>query len=62
MKANMIAENMLSQVDSYGHHYQVIKDISDHSADGSALSSNDGFIRSRGGNIKAKKTARCLKL
>ena len=37
LTANVISENMLSQVYSEGHHYQVIKDISDHYADESAL-------------------------
>ena len=46
LTANVIAKNMLSQVDSEGHHYQVIKDIINHYADGSALKRSDGFIRS----------------
>ena len=28
--ANVIAECMLSQVDSEGHHFQILKEISDH--------------------------------
>ena len=59
---NLIAENMLSQVDSEGHHYQLLKEISDHSVDRSALNRSDGFIRSRGGNIHAKKKTRGWKL
>ena len=58
LTANVISEIMLTQVDSEGHHYQVIKDISDHSADGNALNKRDGFIRSRGGNLHVKKTSR----
>ena len=59
---NMIYENMLSQVYSEGHHYQVLTEISDHSAYGSALRSSYGFIRSRGGKLHAKKTTRGWKL
>ena len=47
---------MLYQVDSEGHHYQVLKDISNHSEDESALNKSDGFIISSDGNIHAKKT------
>ena len=53
---NMITRNMLSQVDSEGHNYQVLKDISDHYADGSALNRSNVFIISHGGNLHAKKT------
>ena len=53
---------MLSQVDSEGHDYQVLKDISDHSYDGITLKRRDGFIRSRGGNLHPKKTTRGWKL
>ena len=62
LTANVIAENMLSQVDSEVHHYQVLNHISDHSADGSALKRIYLFIRSRGGNLHAKKTTRGWKL
>ena len=55
---NVIDENMLSQVYSEGHHYQVPKEISDHSGDESALNKSYGFIRSHGGNLQPKKTTR----
>ena len=58
----MIDYNMLSQVDSEGHHYQVLKDISDHSDDGSELNRGNGFIGCHGGNLNAKKTTRGYKL
>ena len=53
---------MLSQVDSEGHQYQVLKDISDHSSDGSDLNRSDIFMISSGGNLHAKKTTRGWKL
>ena len=58
----MIADNMLSQVDSEGNHYQLINDISDHSVDGSSLKRRDVFIRSHVGNLHANKTTRGWKL
>ena len=60
--ANMIAKHMLSQVDSEGHHYQVLNYISDHSVDGGELNRIDGFMRSFGGNLHAKKTTSGWKL
>ena len=59
---NVIDDNMLYQVYSEGHNYQVIKYISDHYADGSALNRSGEFIRNRGGNLHAKKTTRGWKL
>ena len=53
---------MISQVDSEGHHYQVLKDISDHSACVSSLKRSDVFMRSRGENLHGKKTTRGWKL
>ena len=58
LTTNVIAENMLYQVDSDGHQYQVLKEISGHSADGSTLNRSDGFIKSRDRNLHAKKTTR----
>ena len=59
---HFIAENMLSQVDSELHHYQVIKEISNQSAYGSALMRSNGFRKNHGVNIHAKKTTRGWKL
>ena len=58
----MISENMIYQVYSEGNHYQLLKDISDHSADGSSFKGSDVFIRSHDGNLHAKKTTRGWKL
>ena len=46
LAANIIAENMLSQVDSEGHHKR----------DDSAISKVDGFIKSRSGELQQKRT------
>ena len=58
----MIAENMLSQVNSEGNHFQVLNEISEYSADGSALERSNRFVRSCGGNLHAKKRNRGWKL
>ena len=47
LTARVTAENMLSQVDPEGHHYQVLNNIGDHYMYGSALKRSDGFIISR---------------
>lgn len=62
LEYNIIAENLLSQVDSEGRHYQVLSEISDHQSDASAIKRKDGFIRSKNGNLHAKKTTRGWKL
>ena len=33
LTANIIAESMFAQVDSEGHHYQLLQDITDHRKD-----------------------------
>ena len=30
LEDNIIAENMMSQIDSEGHHYQVLTEVTDH--------------------------------
>ena len=46
MADNIIAENMLSQVDSEGHHYQVLTEVTDNKKDDSDIDEVDGFIKS----------------
>ena len=58
MTVNVIDDSMLPQVDEELHHYQVLREISDHSADGNSLNRSDGFIRSLGSNLHSKKTNR----
>ena len=54
--ANVIADNMLSQVDSEVNQYQVLKEISYHYADGIALKRSSRFIRSCGRKLHANNT------
>ena len=45
LAANIIAENMISQVDSEGNHCQILTEVTDHKKDDSAISKVDGFIK-----------------
>ena len=56
LQYNIIAENMMSQVDSEGHHWQLLLEISDHRSNHLAIPKRDGFIRSHNGNLHPKKT------
>ena len=48
---NIIAENMMSLVDSEGHHFQVLTKVTDYKKDYSAISKVDYFIKSISGNL-----------
>jgi len=54
----VIAENLYSQADSEGRQYAVMKEIFDHRSNATAISKDDGFVISSGGNRTAKKTTR----
>ncbi|KAI2490439.1 Reverse transcriptase (RNA-dependent DNA polymerase) [Fragilaria crotonensis] len=60
--ANVIAENLYSQVDDEGRHFAILQEITDHKKDGSALSKDDGFIENRHGQRRPKLTTRGWKL
>ena len=45
-----------------GHQYQVLKQISDHYVDVTALKGSDEFIKSHGRNLQSKNTTRGCKL
>ena len=62
LTANIIAESMFSQIDSEGHHCQLLHEISDHKKDNSAIPISDGTFQTRSGNIVPKKTTRGWKL
>ena len=62
LAANIIAENMMSQVDSGGHHYQVLTEVTDHKNDDSAIAKVDGFIKSSIGKLHRKRTTRIWRL
>ena len=58
LSSNIIAENMLSQVDSEGHHYQVLTEVTDKKKDDSDISKLGGFINPSSGNLQRKRTTR----
>ncbi|MEM7375832.1 MAG: hypothetical protein AAF587_45000, partial [Bacteroidota bacterium] len=60
--ANMIAENIYSSVDSEGKSFAIMKEITDHRRDNSALKPHEGFVISRNGNRVPKRTTRGWKL
>ena len=47
---NIISGKIYSQVDSEGHQFLVLEEISYHWSDGTAIAVTDGFIITRGGN------------
>ena len=54
--ANIIAENLYSQVDDEGRHHLVMSEISDHRKNAKALNVTNGFTISANGNKVPKKT------
>ena len=58
LTANIVAESMFSQVDSEGHHYQLLKEISDHRSTNEALKISEGYYTRKGGDKVPKKTTR----
>jgi hypothetical protein len=50
--ANLIAENLYSQVDDKGRQYQLIDEIMDHRKDGSTLATDDGTYMDRSGKAQ----------
>jgi hypothetical protein len=60
--ANLIAENMYSQVDDEGRHFALLSDIIDHKSDGKAVASDDGFFLDRHGKQQRRITTKGWKL
>ena len=60
--ANLIAENMYSQVDDEGKEFKLMSEIIDHESDASAIKADDGFYVDRNGKSKPKMTTRGWKL
>lgn len=56
--ANLIAENLYSQVDSEGKHFTVMKDIIDHEALEDAMTREDSEFRGKNGTIQHKRTTK----
>ena len=62
LKDNIIAENILSKVDSEGHQYKVLTEVTDHNIYDSAITKVDGFIKSINGDLQHKRTTNVWKI
>ena len=61
--ANIIAENIYSQVDQEGRSFSILQEITDHKVDPKvALNESNGFYLSANGNKVNKKTTQGWKL
>ena len=58
LSANVIAENLFSQVDDEGNRYVLLDAIMDHRVDGSEIKGEDAFIVSANGGRRRKETTR----
>ena len=57
-QVNIIAKNMFAQVDSKENQYLLLKEITDHRSDNSAIPISEGMVRTSSGMMKPKKTTR----
>jgi len=62
VKANFIAECMVSECDPEGRQYRMLREISDHRKDSTALNVADSSYRTRAGNPAPKRTTKGWKL
>ena len=58
ISANIIAENLLSQVDEEGNRQMMIDKIIDHKSDETAVKIDDGYITTNSGRQKRKWTTK----
>lgn len=54
--ANMIAENILAQVDSEGYHHRLLEAIVDYGTDGTAVTKEDAYVTTRRGRRRLRQT------
>ena len=60
--ANLIAENIYSQVDAEGNSYSIMSEIIDHESDGSAVQKDDGLEVTKDGSTRPRRTTKGWKL
>ena len=60
--ANLIAENLYSQVDQEGHHFTLMKEIIDHEVSESALPRDQSQVRGPSGRLRPKRTTKGWKM
>ena len=58
LAANLIAENMLSQVDDEGNRFQLLSDIIDHRKNGTEVTQQDAFVTTRTGTKRRRETTK----
>ena len=58
LTANIIAENLLAQVDSEGHRQLLLKEIVDHRTDGTEVKKENGYFETPQGTRRKKRTTR----
>ena len=56
--ANIIAENIYSQIDEAGYRYQLVECILDHKKDGRAVPKSEGYVISKNGNKTKRQTTK----
>ena len=56
--ANIIAENIYSQIDKEGYRYQLLECIMDHQKDGRAVPKSEGYDISKNGNKARNQTTK----
>ena len=56
--ANVIAENMFSQVDQDGYHVQMLDSIVDHASEDDAVKKENQYITTRSGTKRLRKSTR----
>jgi hypothetical protein len=60
--ANIIAENLYSQVDAKGNLYSILEEIIDHKSNGTAVSKDDGYKTTKQGIWYPRRTTKGWKL
>ena len=60
--ANLIAENLYSQVDDEGRSHSIMSEILDHKSDGAAVRKDDGMELSKDGSSRPRRTTKGWKL
>ncbi len=60
--ANLIAENIYSQVDEEGNSFSIMSEITDHKSDGSAVRRVDGMEVMINGSTRPRRTTKGWKL
>ena len=58
LAANLLAENILAQVDEYGHKHQMLEEIGGHRKTDEAIEESDAWLTTKSGSRRRKLTTR----